>query len=80
MATSVFVLERLVAISIPVPVAATFIWANVRVLRRARATGYRYWLVNPRALLVAAWGAEFPICVGAVLVAMLAEFALMKLA
>jgi hypothetical protein len=79
-ATLVFVLERLAVISIPVAVAATIIWANVRMLRRARATGYRYWLVNPRSLLAAAWGAEFPMCFGAVLTGMIAEFALMKLA
>jgi hypothetical protein len=76
MSIVLYVLVRVV----PVIVAATIIWANVRMLRRARGTGYRYWLVNPRSLLAAVWGKELPICFGAILVGMLLISALIKLA
>jgi len=80
MASLVFALERLAVISIPVAVAATIVWANMRMLRRARATGYPYWFINPKSLLAATWGVELPICFGATLIGMLSLFALVRLA
>jgi hypothetical protein len=47
---------------------ATCMWANTRMMRRARKAGYRYWLINPMSTLAALRGAEPVIFVVALLV------------
>jgi hypothetical protein len=33
-------------------------WMNDRMMKRARNSGYRYWMINPRAALAAVLGFE----------------------
>jgi hypothetical protein len=72
--------ERLGVFAIVLIIAATWGWAILRMNRRARNGGYRYWLIDPRAQLAALRGFELPICFCVLLVAMLALFVLFKLA
>lgn len=80
MTTTVVVFEKLAVFAIVLMVTATWGWAIVRMNTRARNSGYRYWLIDPRAQFAAIRGIEIPICFAALLVGMLALFALQKLA
>jgi hypothetical protein len=72
--------ERLGVFAMVLIIAATWGWAILRMNRRARNSGYRYWLIDPRAQLAALRGVELPICFCVLLVGMLALFVLFKLA
>ena len=58
---------------------ATCMWANTRMMRRAREAGHRYWLINPMSTLAALRGAEPVIFVVALLVACASVMALIAL-
>jgi len=80
MASVVFVIEKLAVFAIVLAIVATWAWALVRMNRRARNSGYRYGLIDPRAQFTAAWGLEMPIVFGVLLIGLLALFGLSRLA
>jgi len=45
------------------------IWANLRMTKRQRETGGRYWLVNPKPMVANWLSIEFPIFIIAVIIA-----------
>jgi len=72
--------ERLGVFAIVLIIAATWGWAILRMNKRVRNSGYRYWPIDPRAQLAAIRGFELPICFCVLLVGMLVLFVLSKLA
>ena len=58
---------------------ATGMWANSRMMKRMRESGYRYWLINPMSSFAAWRSIEFPIFILAVLVGAGAVMALKAL-
>ena len=58
---------------------ATCMWANTRMIRRAREAGYRYWPINPMSTLAALRGVEPVIFVVALLVGCASVMALIEL-
>jgi hypothetical protein len=55
------------------------VWANGRMMKRAREAGYHYWLINPKSALAAINGVEPIVFIIAVLVGFLAFVGLQTL-
>ena len=52
---------RCILIALVFGALATCMWANSRMMRRARDAGYRYWLINPMSAFAGARAIELPI-------------------
>jgi hypothetical protein len=57
----------------------TALWANGRVMKRARESEHRYWIVNPLAAWAGVQAPEFPLFLAALLVFMLSLFGFLAL-
>ena len=70
---------KVILVAIFFAAMATSMWANSRMIKRAREAGYRYWLINPMSAIAALRGIEILIFVIAVHIGVAAVLGLIAL-
>lgn len=79
MTPALILIAKAALIAIAVMAAVVCVWATSRMMKRARESGHRFWLINPIAALAALRGVEPLIYFAAACVVILAIGALLRL-
>jgi hypothetical protein len=58
MTSALVATAKLALVAVLLGAMATGMWANSRMIRRARKAGYRYWLLNPMSVVAGLQGIE----------------------